>query len=254
MEVLSKNIIKQVVSLSKKKERDELDSFFAEGPKLVNDLMSVFPCSMIIATSDYIEKYIGAFHADVVKEVSKEDLKKVSSLCAPQSVLAVFRKPKYQIDYATISSKLTLMLDTVQDPGNLGTIIRIADWYGIEDIICSRETVDVYNPKVVQATMGALARVKIHYADLCEVLSRLENVPVYGTFLEGNDIYKETLTQAGIVVMGNEGNGISQSVGKFVNKKLYIPNFPENRETSESLNVAVATAITCSEFRRRLNN
>jgi TrmH family RNA methyltransferase len=149
-----------------------------------------------------------------------------------------------------LDGKLSLALDTVQDPGNLGTIIRIADWFGIEHVLCSKETVEVYNPKVVQATMGALARVSVHYVDLVEVLKET-SLPVYGTFLEGEDIYGEALSAEGVIVMGNEGNGVSEEVKKLVSRKLYIPNFPKGRETSESLNVAVATAITCAEFRRR---
>ena len=174
-------------------------------------------------------------------------------MCAPQSVVALFKKPTYQLDYKSLGSQLSLMLDTVQDPGNLGTIIRIADWFGIENVICSKETVDVYNPKVVQATMGALSRVRVHYLDLEKMLQDLKGVPVFGTFLEGDDIYEETLPPSGIIVMGNEGNGISSNVKKYVDRKLYIPNFPQSRDTSESLNVAVATAIVCSEFRRRIN-
>ncbi|MCQ2208297.1 MAG: RNA methyltransferase [Paludibacteraceae bacterium] len=144
------------------------------------------------------------------------------------------------------------MLDRVQDPGNLGTIIRIADWFGIRNIVCSNDTVDVFNPKTVQATMGALARVKVHYADLVPFLKSLPNdFPVFGTFLEGDNIYQMDLPQKAVIIMGNEGNGISKEVGQLVNKKLFIPSFPPNEPTSESLNVAVATAITCAEFRRR---
>ncbi|MCQ2209060.1 MAG: RNA methyltransferase [Paludibacteraceae bacterium] len=252
MEPLSKNTIKLITSLTRKKERDELNLFFAEGPKLVDDLLNTFSCSLLVATSDYIDSH-KSIRADIVKEVSKEDLKKASALCAPQSVVAVFRKPNYQLDCANIANQLTLMLDTIQDPGNLGTIIRVADWFGIENILCSKETVDVYNPKVVQATMGALSRVKIHYLDLEETLIKMKNVPIFGTFLEGNNIYEEALPPTGVIIMGNEGNGISSGVGKYVNRKLYIPNFPQSRDTSESLNVAIATAITCSEFRRRIN-
>ena len=139
-----------------------------------------------------------------------------------------------------------------QDPGNLGTIIRLADWFGIEDIFCSTGTVDVFNPKTVQATMGAIARVKVHYCDLPKLISSLKGIPVYGTFLDGNIIYSETLSANGLIVMGNEGNGISREVEALINRRLYIPNYPQERETSESLNVAIATAVVCAEFRRRL--
>ena len=146
---------------------------------------------------------------------------------------------------------LCLALDDIQDPGNLGTIIRLADWFGIENIFCSHGTVDVYNPKVIQATMGALARVKLHYCDLVKLITSVKDIPIFGTFLDGNNIYGEDLSKNGLIIMGNEGNGVSKEVSKLINKKLYIPNYPTSRETSESLNVAIATAIVCAEFRRR---
>ncbi len=143
-------------------------------------------------------------------------------------------------------------MDDIQDPGNLGTIIRLADWFGIEHIFCSANTVDVYNPKTVQATMGAIARIKTHYVDLPEFISSLKKeIPVYGTFLEGEDIYKKELLNHGLIVMGNEGNGVSDEVSRLINQRLYVPNYPKERETSESLNVAIATAVVCSEFRRQ---
>ena len=149
--------------------------------------------------------------------------------------------------------KLTIALDGVQDPGNLGTIIRIADWFGISDIICSHDTVDAFSPKVVQATMGSIARVHIHYADLENLIKALpDNYPVYGTFLDGSDLYDKQLSAGGIIVMGNEGKGISQPVRALVNQRLLIPNYPKGRKTADSLNVAIATAITCAEFRRRI--
>lgn len=149
--------------------------------------------------------------------------------------------------------ELVLALDGVQDPGNLGTIIRLADWFGISHIICSMDTADAYSPKTVMATMGAIARVRVHYVDLPRLLAECgADVPVYGTFLDGTDIYAEPLSAAGVVVMGNEGNGISDAVAQSVNRRLFIPSFPADRPTSESLNVAIATAITCAEFRRRM--
>ena len=149
---------------------------------------------------------------------------------------------------------MCLALDDIQDPGNLGTIIRLADWFGIEHIFCSQGTVDVYNSKVIQATMGALARVKVHYCNLPELISSLKDVPVYGTFLDGENIYDKPLSENGLIIMGNEGNGVSKEVSQLINNKLYIPNYPSGRTTSESLNVAIATAVVCAEFRRRLMN
>jgi TrmH family RNA methyltransferase len=145
-------------------------------------------------------------------------------------------------------------LDSVQDPGNLGTIIRVADWYGIENIVCGEGTVDAFSPKTVQATMGALSRVKVHYTNLKEyiIACRGKNIPVYGTFLDGDDMYEIPLSSNGVIVMGNEGNGISRELDELISDRLYIPSFPADRETSESLNVAMATGIVCAEFRRRL--
>ena len=153
-----------------------------------------------------------------------------------------------KIDYR---HKLSLVLDAIQDPGNLGTIIRIADWFGIENIFCSDDTADVYNTKTVQATMGALCRVNVHYANIIDLITQNSNSPIYGTFLNGDNIYRESLSSKGFIVMGNEGKGIRPEVEKLITHRLYIPNFSPNSTTSESLNVAVATAVVCSEFRRR---
>jgi TrmH family RNA methyltransferase len=191
--------------------------------------------------------------ADEIIEVTQEELTRASLQKAPQDVLAIFEQPDYPMDKEVIAQSLCLALDDVQDPGNLGTIIRVADWFGIEHIFCSQGTVDVYNPKTIQATMGALARVKLHYCHLPSLIASLD-VPVYGTFLDGVDMYQENLTNHGLIVMGNEGNGIGDEVGMLVNKRLYIPNYPPQRETSESLNVAMATGIICAEFRRRITS
>jgi len=151
---------------------------------------------------------------------------------------------------ASLNGSLSLALDNVQDPGNLGTILRIADWFGIRNVLCSIGTADVFNPKTVQATMGAIGRIRIHYTDLPTFLATVK-LPVYGTFLEGKVLYDAELQNEGIIVMGNEGNGISQAVEKWITDKLYIPDYPAESTGSESLNVSVATAIVCSEFRRR---
>lgn len=166
-------------------------------------------------------------------------------------MLAVFRQPEDTADFSVISHSLCLALDDIQDPGNLGTIIRLADWFGIEHIFCSPNTVDAYNPKTVQATMGGIARVKLHYTPLPELICALKGIPVYGTFLDGEDIYCQPLSSYGLIVMGNEGNGIGKEVEQLINRRLYIPNYPADRQTSESLNVAIATAVVCAEFRRQ---
>ena len=182
--------------------------------------------------------------------MSHEELERASLLRTPQSVLAVMPIPKRILEIASIQDELVLALDGIQDPGNLGTILRVADWFGIRHVLCTEGTVDVYNPKCVQSCMGALARVEVHYCNLPEVLKRVK-VPVYGTFLNGTDIYKEEISPNGIIIMGNEGNGISKEVEGFVSSRLYVPNFPSGSLTTESLNVAVATGIVCAEFRRR---
>ncbi len=247
---LSKNKIKLIASLAKKKERDALGLFLAEGNKLVAELLPYFQCHTLICEDSFLKEHPEA-QANETIITEKDEICKASLLQSPQSALAIFHKPEHTLD-PHIKGKLILALDTIQDPGNLGTIIRVADWFGIEDIVCSLETADAFNPKVVQATMGAIGRVRTHYLKLDQFLSEHADSPIYGTFLNGDDIYKQELTSDGIIVMGNEGNGISETISELVNKRLFIPNFPQGRSTSESLNVAMATGIICSEFRRRL--
>lgn len=249
--MLSKNKIKYIRSLELKKNRKEEQVFVAEGHKLVGDLLGYFPCKLLIATSNWL-KANHSVTANEIIEVTQEELSRASLQKTPQEVLAVFVQPSYDLNPEVIKSSLCLALDDVQDPGNLGTIIRLADWFGIEHLFCSVGTADVYNPKTVQATMGALARVKVHYCSLPQLIGGLTDTPVYGTFLNGNIIYAEPLSAHGLIVMGNEGKGVSPEVERMINRKLYIPYYPQERETSESLNVAIATAVVCSEFRRRL--
>lgn len=249
---LSKSKIKYIQSLKEKKYREEYNAFVAEGDKMVSDLLPILKCELLVATAGFLQSGQGVTGnvAEII-EVPKSDIQKASFLKNPQQVIAVFEQPRFSLDTKVLRTQLSLMLDGIQDPGNLGTIVRLADWYGIENIICSEDTVDVYNPKVVQATMGALARVKLTYTDLDRFIDQLEDIPIYGTFLDGEDLYSSSLAESGIIVMGNEGKGIRPEIAKRINKRLYIPNYPKSRETSESLNVAIATAIICSEFRRR---
>ncbi len=249
--MLSKNKIKYIHSLELKKNRKEEQAFVAEGHKLVGDLLGHFPCRLLVATRAWLDRNPDVEAMEII-EVNQEELTRASLLKTPQEVLAVFEQPEYSIQPEVVERSLCLALDDVQDPGNLGTIIRLADWFGIEHIFCSLGTVDVYNPKTVQATMGALARVKLHYVDLPSIIASMPSVPIFGTFLDGNNIYAETLSANGLIIMGNEGKGVSPEVAKLVNKRLYVPNYPSERVTSESLNVAVATAVVCAEFRRRL--
>ena len=249
--MISKNKAKYIRSLELKKNRNKEGVFAAEGHKVVDDLLALQPALLIVATSEWLHGKTIAPQTEVI-EVSDEELKKVSFLQHPQQVLAIFRQAQQDGFSQPNFSQLSLALDGVQDPGNLGTIIRIADWFGIEHIYCSQDTADVYNPKVVQATMGSIARVKVEYGDLLKLVDSLpEDVPVYGTLLDGDNIYQQKLENRGFIVMGNEGKGISPALAKKVNRRLLIPNFPEGRPTADSLNVAIATAITCSEFRRQ---
>ena len=248
--MISKNKIKFIHSLEKKKFRNESACFLAEGNKLVTDILPFFECECLIAKTPWLAMQ-GDIRAKELIIAEEGDMEKVSLLKTPQDVLAVFRQPCYVLDKAALKNELSLVLDGIQDPGNLGTIIRLADWFGVKRLICSPDTADVYNPKTVQATMGAIARVQVFYVSLPDWLGDLDDVPVYGAFLEGENIYTEALSSSGLIVMGNEGQGISRSVEKRITRKLYIPNYPPEAESTESLNVAVATAIVCSEFRRR---
>lgn len=246
---LSKNKIKYIQSLKDKKHRNEHKTFVAEGNKMVAELLECMQCQILIGTKEFLCS-VNRNSAEEIIEVSYEELARASFLKNPQQAIAVFYQPQYS-ENINIEDQLCLALDGIQDPGNLGTIVRLADWYGIKHIFCSIDTADIYNPKVVQATMGALARVNVHYVELADFLGNNSHLPIYGTLLDGKNMYEQTITPNGIIVMGNEGNGIRPEIEKLIQKKLYIPNYPIGQETSESLNVAIATAIVCAEFRRR---
>ena len=234
--MLSKNDIKEIRALGQKKFRDERGLFVVEGEKLVEEaLRSGF---------DIVGHYR-------MEEIGEETMARISQLTHPSPVLAVVRQPSQPALPSVGPDELVLALDGIRDPGNLGTILRIADWFGIRHVLASTDTVELYNPKVVQATMGAIFRVQVYYGDLTRSFASLRMPAVYGTFLEGDTIYQTPLTKGGILVMGSEANGISPEVAATVTQKLYIPPYPAGVHTSESLNVAVATAIACSEFRRR---
>ena len=231
--MISKNKIKLIHSLETKKGREKAGLFVAEGPKVVNDLL-----------------HAGFTAENIFEDI--EDIKKISFLQHPQSMLGVFKLPRNEYYTEFSITQLVLALDGVQDPGNLGTIIRVADWFGIKDIFCSLDTADCWNPKVVQATMGSIARVQLHYVDLNKMVESLPaDYPIYATLLDGENIYKQELSHHGMIVMGNEGKGISPILRTKINRKLYIPNYSSNEDTAESLNVAIATSIVCAEFRRR---
>ncbi len=251
--MLSKNKIKELTRYQLKKYRDEDAVFTAEGTKLVSELLRVFECKTLVATTEWIATHKPK--ANEIIEANEAELKKISLLKTPQQVFGVFAQPSFVFPENKELTGLSLALDDIQDPGNMGTILRIADWFGVEAVFCSPHCADIFNPKTVQATMGAIARVKVFKADLPAFLSiqKKKNTPVFGTFLDGKNIYTETLPQRGIIVMGNEGSGISPEVEAQITNRLFIPNYPQGETTSESLNVAVATAITCAEFRRRIS-
>ena len=235
--------ILDIKSLATKQGREELGAFIAEGEKLVGEIRnSSLRIRRILQTKPiFAEGEI----------ISAKEMERISQLKTANSVLAVVEPPHHTLAEVQSSKNLVLALDRVQNPGNLGTIIRLADWFGISDIVCSEDTADCFNPKVVQATMGAILRVRVHYTNLAQWLDKQSNTKIYGTFLEGENIYSASLDKSGVIVMGNEGQGISAEVAETVTNKLLIPPYPADRCGSESLNVAVATAVICSEFRRR---
>ena len=254
---VSKNIIKQIRSLELRKFRRQEGEFVAEGNKLVQDNLQVMKCHRLVATPDWWSAHPEAeAWAEECYTITPQEMERLSLMQSPQEVLGTFRLPQYELTPTLarqLKDELVVALDEVQDPGNLGTIIRLCDWFGVRTIVCSPNTADCFAPKVVQATMGAIARVKVIYTDLPAFLQQMRKaeVPVYGTFLEGDNIYRSQLTPTGIIVMGNEGRGISAEVRAMVSHKLFIPPYPANAQTSESLNVGIATAVCVSEFRRR---
>jgi TrmH family RNA methyltransferase len=240
--MVSKNQIKLISSLHQKKHRQTHQLFIAEGIKGIQELLDAhFELEHLYTTQTDFETVA----SNLKTLVTDADLKKMSALTSPNTCLAVFKMPEVK---AINSSGLIVALDDIRDPGNLGTILRLCDWFGIQQLVCSKETVDVYNPKVVQATMGSIARVNVTYVDLYDFITK-SKLAVFGTFMDGENIYTTNLPQEGIIVMGNEANGISSDLEKIIKNRLTIPRFGTLQKT-ESLNVATATAIALSEFRR----
>ncbi|WP_209405859.1 RNA methyltransferase [Pseudozobellia sp. WGM2] len=239
--MIVKSQIKLIRSLHQKKYRNENGLFFVEGKKAVQELLN--------SRFDVVKVYSTEFGLlpasnEMVEMITEAELKKISALNTPNKVLGVFKIPKIeQVNF----DDWIVAADDIRDPGNLGTIIRLCDWFGVKHLICSKETVDCYNPKTLQATMGSISRVNVGYTDLYEFLNTLE-VPIYGAFMEGEVVYKNKLPRSGVLVMGNEANGISEKIESLINKKISIPQF--GMQTTESLNVATATAILLNEIRR----
>jgi len=254
--MLSTNKIKHIRSLGSKKYRIAEGLFIAEGEKLVMEMLdSEFSVTYIAGTKDWFEKQ-NKQTLNQCKEqdvVNQKELDRLSFQKTPQNVLCVAKLPNYQLNFEELKNELTLVLDNVQDPGNLGTILRVADWFGIGHIICIEDTADAFNPKVVQSTMGAICRVKTYYEDFETLLPKIKSLglPLYGTTLDGENVYNTPLANEGLIMMGNESKGINAQWIKMLDKKLMIPFYPEKKKRSESLNVAIASAIVCAEFRRR---
>ncbi len=249
--MISKNKIKYIQSLHRKKTRDEEALFIVEGDKSVMEaLVSGFHIRTLCATIDFIITQRRKITSGIeVIEVDELEMKKISTLQSPQRALCIIEMPR-QEQLETLPKDLSLALDGIQDPGNLGTIIRSADWFGVKNIYCSLDTADCYNPKVIQATMGAIFRVNIHYVNLTDLLQQAlkENICSYGTFLEGDCLYDTPVSAQALLVMGNEGNGIREETEKYIGKRINIPAYASSG--SESLNVSTATSICLAEFRR----
>lgn len=254
--MISKTKTNFIISLQRKKVRDQEKLYVIEGDKIVNEyLMAKVNIKTLIALPEFIHslsaemmQYIGE-----IESASYEELKKVSTLKTPHNAIAVVPIPDYKINPDELFNGLTVALDFVQDPGNLGTIIRAAAWFGIKDIICSNDTVDVYNPKVIQSTMGAILNVRVHYCDLKDFLKKAieQTIPVYGTHIEGKSVYSQTLGKSGIILLGNESKGISEQLLPYITERLMIPRFTTALHGIDSLNVSMAASVIFSEFARR---
>ncbi len=256
--MLTKNRIKYLRSLALKKYRDRYKEYMVEGEKIVRELIKMqYPLvRQLIASEQWLqENYTGTVPAsENICIANDNELAKISSLKTPGKAIAVLGMPEHVIDRNNVVNGLSLVLDTIQDPGNLGNIIRIADWFGIRNVFCSGECADCYNPKVVQATMGSILRVGIHYVDLKDLLEDYSSIPgfaIYGAFLKGKPVYGENLAKKAFVVLGNESRGISKRYLPYIKSRLFIPQYGSKSGYAESLNVAAAAAIICSEFRRR---
>jgi TrmH family RNA methyltransferase len=261
--MLSNNQIKIYSSLRNKKYREIHHKFLAEGEKIVHDILKsttrTFKIHSLIATPEFLKEHSSDSFQGIpeILEANESTLRRISSLNTPNKAILVCEIPVYSPDFKAISKEICLFLDDIRDPGNLGTIMRTADWFDIHHIFCTRESVDVYNPKVVQSTMGSLCRVKVYYMetpDLVKEIRKIESFPLIGTLLQGEDLYNSDLPPCGIIVLGNESRGISDKLIAELNYKLTIPSPGKRSENSETLNVATAAAIIMAEFRRRHRN
>ncbi|MCE1198682.1 MAG: RNA methyltransferase [Marinilabiliales bacterium] len=253
--MLSKQKIEWIRSLQKKRERESLGLFIAEGEKLVSDLLGTTLEPVLLLAAPGVNESTLTSHSGIeVLRISEKEMERISAFRSPSPLLGLFKIPEWPAPGLDPFQDLTLALDGIQDPGNLGTMVRMADWFGIRHIFCSPDCADLYNPKCVQSTMGALARVAVHYQPLDGLLSKAREsaLPIYGTYMSGADLYTNEWSQPAILLMGSEGQGISDDLEKYLSGKIAIPPFPEGSTQLESLNVAVSASIVCAEFRRRL--
>lgn len=253
--MLSKQITKIIQNLEKKKFREKYNLFKIEGEKLVAELLrSPLAVHAIIAYPEWIQANGHLLGKNQVLETDEKGMKAISNFQSLPHVMALAEIPNHPYHPDEVAGTLSLVLNGIQDPGNLGTILRIADWFGVSHLLCDRDCASIYNPKCVQASMGAIFRVHAYYLDLPETIRQLKTkgMPVFGTFLDGENIYTSPLPSQGLIIMGNEGKGIAEDIGKLADFRLTIPNFTPTGVSSESLNVGVATGIILSEFKRRI--
>jgi TrmH family RNA methyltransferase len=248
--------VKQFRSLQQKKFRQIYKQFLIQGDKIVNEsIHSTNKPDCIIATSEWIEKNVNLLNSNLlVEEVNSKQMQQISTLRSVPDVIAVMNIVDDKFNFESLTDNLCLGLDCIQDPGNMGTVLRIADWFNITNVICSPDTVDYTNPKVIQASMGAFLRVQVSYVDLAEQINKVreqnKDYSVYGSFMDGESVYSAKLNSKGLIIMGNEGKGISSDLESLCSDRIAIPHFPLDRQETESLNISVAAGIICSEFRR----
>jgi RNA methyltransferase, TrmH family len=254
--MISKNKSRFIISLQKKKVRDEERLFIIEGDKLVIEFLAAkIPVKILVGKPEFLSDLpadITRF-VDEIEDISYEELKQISTLKTPHNALAVVYMPQRELNISQVLNQFCTALDFVQDPGNMGTIIRAAGWFGIKNIVCSMDCVDVYNPKVIQASMGALLHVNVFYFDLKKFLASAvkKNIPVFGTMLQGDSIYNHKLENNGVILLGNESKGISDDLIPFITERIMIPKFSKAKQGIDSLNVSMAASIVFSEFLRR---
>lgn len=250
--LISKAKINLFSSLYSKKMRDKYQLFIVDGWKTIIELLGKYEIYALCASNEWLAKDGKnlKLSRDLIFECSKDQLRKISQMQSAPEVIAVFHLPHQKTKFNLESNELYLMLDTIQDPGNMGTILRSADWFGVNNIIASETCVDIFNPKCIQASMGSISRVNVMYSELSEILQKCENLPIYGTLLNGENIYSQPLSRNGIIIFGNEGKGISNDIKNYISHPLLIPPYNKNSH-AESLNVAAAVAVTLSIFRNK---